>query len=982
VSAGEGKEFAENRQSHCPALVSGEYIEGDRSSDSARDGEEAAGRLNMAERDISEVASSRGTGGGPRACGLEFQRYFTKPGVNPMDDIEWDLRTVSIQNEKGETIFDQHEVKVPRSWSMTATDIIASNYFHGRLGTPERESSSNELVTRVVSAVTGWGLEKNYFSSEGDAMIFQDELTYLLVHQFASFSSPVWFNCGLWQHYGRSSKGSAWYWDSGLNKVLQSTAAYRYPQCAACFINSVEDNMESILTLAKTEGMLFRWGFGTGTNLSSLRSSCESLSGGGLASGPVSFMRGYDAFAGVIKSGGKAPRAAKMVILNINHPDIVRFIECKAREKRKAWTLIAAGYDAALDGEAYSSIFFQNGNHSVRVTDEFMEAVTANAEWTTRKVTTGEPAESLGARGLLEKIAQSAWLCGDPSIQFDSTINRWNPCKASGRINASNPCYEYMFLDDSACNLASLNLLKFLGDDGRFDTAGFRHAVDVMISAQEILVDCASYPTEKIAQNCHDFRPLGLGYANLGTLLMANGMPYDSDVGRDYAAAITAIMHLQSCLSSSRIAAEVGPFPRYEENRDSFLNVISMHRIALRKKEPTASEELFDEARRIWDECAQSGIRHGFRNAQVTVLAPTGTIAFMMDCDTTGIEPDLALVKYKKLVSGGLIRMVNSVVPRALRKLGYSRDRAADIVGYIEREGTIEGAPHLKEEHLPVFDCSLRPANGKRSIHYLGHLRMMAAVQPFLSGAISKTVKLPEEATEQEIADLFLAAWKLGIKAIAVYRDRSERAQPLSPGKSDGAATVSTDGHAIGAVHASRRRLPDERPALTHHFSVGGQEGYLTVGLYDDGLPGEVFIRMAKEGSTVSGLMDSFATAVSLALQYGVPLKVLCGKLSHMRFEPSGWTRNPNIGYAKSLMDYIFRWLELRFLRGEEGKGKLFESLPEPTPQVAVGGNSVQERGDYTEEADAPICQVCGSLMTRAGSCYRCSTCFSTSGCG
>ncbi|MDE3180800.1 MAG: vitamin B12-dependent ribonucleotide reductase, partial [Acidobacteriota bacterium] len=735
--------------------------------------------------------------------------------------------------------------------------------------------------------------------------------------------------------YQRSSKGTGWYWDAEASEIRKETEAYRHPQCSACFINSVKDDLESILTLAKTEGMLFKWGSGTGTNLSPIRSSSESLSGGGVASGPLSFMKGYDAFAGVIKSGGKTRRAAKMVILNIDHPDIVEFIECKAKEERKAWALVDAGYDPALDGEAYSSVFFQNANNSVRVTDEFMKAVVNDQDWTTRSVTDGEPVKTYRARELMKKIAESAWQCGDPGMQFDTTINKWHTSKATARINASNPCSEYMFLDDSACNLASLNLMKFQMSDGKFDAEGFRHAVDVVTTAQEIIVDNASYPTEKITRNSHNFRPLGLGYANLGALLMANCLPYDSDAGRDFAAVITAIMHGQAYLTSSRLAAEVGPCPGYAENRDSFLGVISMHRAALSGiNQRNVPEPLAEQAKKIWDDCLQSGIKHGYRNAQVTVLAPTGTIGFMMDCDTTGIEPDLALVKYKKMVGGGLIKIVNNVVPTVLLKLGYTDQQAAEIVNYIDQHGTIEGAPHMKPEYLPVFDCSLKPAEGKRSIHYMGHVRMMAAVQPFISGAISKTVNMPEESTAEEVAAAYTEAWRLGIKAIAIYRDGSKRSQPLntSSAKPEEKAASAADQTAAKTVlqpataHTAeeaapartvRRKLPDERKAITHKFSVGGHEGYLTVGLYDDGMPGEIFITMAKEGSTVSGLMDSIATAISLALQYGVPLRVLCDKFSHTRFEPSGWSSNKEIGYAKSLMDYIFRWMSIKFLPKE-----------------------------------------------------------------
>jgi ribonucleoside-diphosphate reductase alpha chain len=761
--------------------------------------------------------------------------------------------------------------------------------------------------------------------------------------------------------------------------------------------------------------MLFKWGSGTGTNLSTLRSSVEPLSGGGVASGPLSFMKGYDAFAGVIKSGGKTRRAAKMVILNIDHPDITDFINCKAKEERKAWALVDAGYDQAIDGEAYSSIFFQNANNSVRVSDEFMKAVVEDREWSTREVATGKPAKTFRARALLKMIAEAAWQCGDPGMQFHSTINKWHTSKATAPINASNPCSEYMFLDDSACNLSSLNLMRFLTPEGEFDVEAFRHAVDVMITAQEIIVDNASYPTEKIAVNSHDFRPLGLGYANLGALLMANGLPYDSDGGRDFSAAITALMHGEAYLQSSRIAAELGPCAGYPLNRDPFLSVIEMHRQALSKiNAHNVPGNLWESARKTWDDCLGNGMKYGYRNAQVTVLAPTGTIGFMMDCDTTGVEPDLALVKFKKLVGGGFIKIVNNVVPAALLKLGYTPEQSSDIVSYIDQHGTIEGAPGLKAEHLPVFDCSLKPVNGRRSIHYMGHVRMMSAVQPFLSGAISKTVNMPEEATADEIANVYTEGWRLGLKAIAIYRDGSKRVQPLNTakGRESGAPTPGSAAIlAAGGLEARapqplvpsrpyRRKLADERAAITHKFSVGAHEGYLTVGLYDDGPPGEIFITMAKEGSTVSGLMDSFATAVSLALQYGVPLKVLCDKFSHMRFEPSGWTNNPEVRYAKSIMDYIFRWMAYKFLpkdaqpsedasvsslNGSEvekaaGLASQFTqatsgpaALPSETMQAGLAG--------VVHSDDAPSCSDCGAIMVRNGACYKCLNCGATSGC-
>ncbi len=963
----------------------------------------------MAERDVLSTATIKPVSeSGPEAShGLIFKRHFTRQGIHPFEEVEWESRTASLQNEKGQTIFEQRNLEVPKDWSQTATNIVASKYFHGKLGTPERESSVKQLISRVADTIAQWGIEGGYFRAEEDAQAFHDELTHLLVRQKMAFNSPVWFNCGLWHKYHRHSEGGGWYWDPATGGVKKETEAYRHPQCSACFINSVQDNLDSILTLAKTEGMLFKWGSGTGTNLSPLRSAMETLSGGGKASGPLSFMRGYDAFAGVIKSGGKTRRAAKMVILNVEHPDIVEFIECKAKEERKAWTLVEAGYDSSLDGEAYSSIFFQNANNSVRVTDEFMKAVAEDRDFSTRYVTNGEPAKSYRARDLMKKISESAWQCGDPGMQFHTTVNKWHTSKATAPINASNPCSEYMFLDDSACNLASLNLMKFLTPDGKFDVEAFRQAVDITITAQEILVDNASYPTERIGLNSHNFRPLGLGYANLGALLMATGLPYDSEAGRDMAGSITAIMHGEAYLQSSRIAAEIGPCEGYGINRDSFLGVISMHRQALSGINlRNVPEHMTEAARKVWDDCLASGMKYGYRNAQVTVLAPTGTIGFMMDCDTTGIEPDLALVKYKKLVGGGLIKIVNNVVPMALLRLGYTEQQASDIVNYIDQKGTIEGAPGLKPEHLAVFDCSLKPANGKRSIHYMGHVRMMAAVQPFISGAISKTVNMPEESTVEDVSNAYTEAWRLGLKAIAIYRDGSKKSQPLNTDMKKEKTAKSEEISAPAAVPVEpagrpfRRKLSDERRAITHKFSVGGHEGYLTVGLYDDGLPGEIFITMAKEGSTVSGLMDAFATAISLSLQYGVPLKVLCDKFSHTRFEPSGYTPNPEIRFAKSVTDYIFRWLALKFLPRD--------AQPSETASVSTlnGGEAekaTQLAGQFTQAAnlttvypngavqpglagieqseDAPSCSDCGAIMVRNGSCYRCMNCGSTSGC-
>ncbi|HVE43426.1 MAG TPA: vitamin B12-dependent ribonucleotide reductase, partial [Planctomycetota bacterium] len=823
--------------------------------------------------------------------GLSIERRYTRAGVDPYDTVEWESREAVITNEHGKVVFEQKDLEFPKSWSQLATQVTTSKYFRGTLGTPEREHSVKQMIGRVVDTITQWGEKDSYFATQEDQEAFHAELTDILLKQRAAFNSPVWFNVGIDAH----------------------------PQCSACFINSVQDTMDSILTLAHTEGMLFKYGSGTGSNLSTLRSKTEGLKGGGSASGPVSFMKGFDAFAGVIKSGGKTRRAAKMVILNIGHPDIEEFIDCKMKEEKKAWALIDAGYDGNFNGgEAYESVFFQNSNNSVRVTDAFMEAVEKDGDWTTTAVVSGAPMDTFKARALLNKMAEAAWVCGDPGIQYHDNINRWHTSANTAPINASNPCSEYMYLDDSACNLASLNLMKFVKDDGEFDIEAYKHAVRIVLTAQEILVDNASYPTPLIEKNSHAFRPLGLGYANLGALLMNRGLAYDSDEGRAYAAAITAIMQGEAELQSARISRDQGgPFTGYAVNREPYLKVMNQHRDAAyrldRQQIPT---DLLDAALTTWDEVLALGTEHGFRNGQVSVLAPTGTIAFLMDCDTTGVEPDIALVKYKRLVGGGYLKIVNQTVPHALRELGYTAKQTEEIVAYIDEHETIEGAPHLKDEHLSVFDCAFKPANGNRSIHYNGHLKMMAAVQPFLSGAISKTVNMPEASTAAEIAQVYIDGWKLGLKAIAVYRDNSKRSQPLNMKKEGGDSAVAAG--AVASVPEApkpyRRRLPDERAAFTHKFNVAGHEGYLTVGLYEDGQPGEIFLKMAKEGSTISGLMDAFATAVSVALQYGVPLKDLVNKFSHLRFEPAGFTTNRDIPMAKSLIDYVFRYLATKFL--------------------------------------------------------------------
>src|SRR5437016_4912818 len=904
--------------------------------------------------------------------GLTFERYFTDGKKSPFDAVEGETRTALIGNEKGVTIFRQEDVEVPKSWSQTATNIVTSKYFHGKPGTPQREGSVRQLIGRVVNTIVRWGQEGGYFADAASRDAFRDELTHLLVEQKMAFNSPVWFNVGVQPK----------------------------PQCSACFINSVSDNMESIMGLTRTEGMLFKWGSGTGTNFSTLRGSRETLSGGGIASGPVSFMKGFDAFAGVIKSGGKTRRAAKMVILNIDHPDIVEFIECKMKEERKAHVLIEQGYDSSIDGDAYSSIFFQNANHSVRVTDDFMRAVVEDKDWWTKNVTDGQPAEKLRARDLMMKIADSTWHCGDPGMQYDTTVNRWHTSKNTARINASNPCSEYMFLDDTACNLASLNLMKFANGSGQFDVAAFKHAVDVTITAQEILVDNASYPTPKIAENSHNFRPLGLGYANIGALLMSMGLPYDSPEGRDVAGAITALMCGEAYAQSSRIAERMGPFPGYEVNREPMLDVIRLHRDAMRGIQPEhVQPELFLAAQESWDTALDHGENFGFKNSQVTVLAPTGTIGFMMDCDTTGIEPDLALVKYKKLVGGGLIKIVNNTVPQALMKLGYTPEQTSEIVSYIDKNGKIEGARYVKEEHLAVFDCSLAPQGGGRSIRWTGHVKMMAAAQPFLSGAISKTINMPEEATVEDIMNAYIESWRLGLKAVAIYRDNSKRSQPLSAAKDAKKEDKKTEAAPRAAEpvqrelfqRAQREKMPYERASVTHKFSVSGHEGYITVGMYDDGRPGEVFIKMAKEGSTLSGVMDGLALTISLGLQYGVPLKVFVDKLLNTRFEPSGITANPNIRFVSSVLDYIARWLGGRFissdylkLNGEQTSAAHAHAPAAPATsapvtlamieamRLAPPVTSLASSTPRDAHEGAPTCSECGMLMVPNGACYKC----------
>ncbi len=854
--------------------------------------------------------------------GLKVEHVFSTPGVHPFDEIDWEKRSARISDDKGNTIFEQADVEVPAQWTQLATNVVVSKYFYGEQGTSERERSVRQLVHRVCRTIADWGAQDGIFASDADAERFYNELTYMCVNQYSAFNSPVWFNVGLFHQAGIEGSKGNYHWDPKAGRPVKTTRSYEFPQASACFIQGVEDSMEDIMRLAQAEAMLFKFGSGTGTDLSTLRSSREKLAGGGTPSGPLSFMRVYDQIAGVIKSGGKTRRAAKMQSLRCDHPDIREFITCKMEEEKKAWSLIEQGYDGGFNGEAYSSVMFQNANLSVRVTDDFMQAALDDADWQTYAVTDGRPMEKHKAGELLRLIAEGAYVCGDPGVQYHSTINRWHTCPDSGEICASNPCSEYMFLNDSACNLASLNLMKFRRPDGAFDTERFRSAVRLLIIAQELMVDHASYPVETICRNSHDFRPLGLGYANLGALIMSLGLPYDSDDGRGTAAAITALMTGTAYTTSAAISGRVGPFAQFEKNRKGMLTVMEMHRLKARElSEDHCPKDLRASAIAAWDEAIDSGRRNGYRNAQVTVLAPTGTIGFMMDCDTTGIEPDIALVKYKQLAGGGVFKIVNNTVPMALERLGYSSQQISEIIEHIDEHDTIEGAPHLRDEHLGVFDCAFRPANGRRSIHYMGHIRMMGAAQPFLSGAISKTVNMPTEATADDIRQVFIDGWKLGLKAVAIYRDGSKRTQPLNVSQEQIDGEKIDETFSLEDIEAARRtphrrRLPATRPSVAHKFEVAGHEGYLHVGLFHDGSPGELFITMAKEGSTVGGMMDAFATSISLCLQYGVPLEALVKKFSHQRFEPSGMTTNRDIPFAKSIVDYVFRWLGVTFLEG------------------------------------------------------------------
>jgi len=876
----------------------------------------ATADASLAARSSSRPASSA-RGGAKRFHGrLKVDAQFCPVDVaDVFDTVNWEVRSAAIKGENGEVLFEQTNCEVPSFWSQLATNVICSKYFYGEVGTDQREYSVRQLIHRVVRTITDWGLQDGYFASAEDGERFYRDLSWLCLHQHGAFNSPVWFNVGLYHQYGVTGAKCNWRWDAQTRTVIQPENPYEFPQGSACFIQHVADNMEDIMELARSEAMLFKFGSGTGTDLSTLRSHREKLAGGGKPSGPLSFMRVYDQVAAVVKSGGKTRRAAKMQSIKVWHPDVMEFIECKWKEEQKARVLIEkGGYESNFNGEAYSSIMFQNANLSVRLTNDFMQAVEKNAEWTTRWVTDPKKAgPTYQARDVLNRMADCAWHCGDPGVQYDTTINDWHTCPNSGRINASNPCSEYMFLDDTACNLASINLMKFRQADGTFDPNGFRAACRLYFIAQEILVDHASYPTQDIARNSHAFRPLGLGYSNLGSLLMAGGMAYDSEAGRGVCGAMTALLHGAANLTSAELAEAVGTFDGFELNREPMLRVMEMHRAATEHIKPECPEYLRDASRQVWDEVVAAGAVHGFRNAQATVLAPTGTISFMMDCDTTGIEPDIALVKYKQLAGGGMLKIVNQTVPAALATIGYEQPEIDSIIDFINKEDTIEGAADLKPEHLSIFDCAFTPRNGTRSIAWQAHVTMMAAAQPFLSGAISKTVNMPRDTTTEDIAQAYFDGWRLGLKALAIYRDGSKESQPLNTGTE---ADKQKSKDAAAAAKPRRERLPDTRQSVTHKFNVAGHEGYITVGLYPDGRPGELFLTMAKEGSTIGGLMDAFGTAVSMSLQYGVPMEDYVRKFSHMRFEPQGHTKNPDIRIAKSLIDYIFRWMGITFLPG------------------------------------------------------------------
>lgn len=950
--------------------------------------------------------------------GIRVETRFCPEGKNPFDTTRWEIRSATIRDESGQALFEQNDCEIPENWSQLATNVVVSKYFYGEPGTTEREKSVRQLIHRVTRTITDWGLADGYFDSAADGENFYNELSWLCLHQCGSFNSPVWFNVGLFQEYGVVGSPCTWSYNPETCQVEQPDNPYEFPQGSACFIQSVDDNMEDIMRLASSEAMLFKFGSGTGTDLSTIRSRREKLSGGGTPSGPLSFMKVYDSIAGVVKSGGKTRRAAKMQSLKVTHPDVLEFIECKWKEEQKAHALIREGYESNFNGEAYSSVFFQNANLSVRVTDSFMEAVRDGKQWSTTwvsKKASGQPPKH-DARELLNRMAECAWNCGDPGVQYDTTINNWHTCPNSGPINASNPCSEYMFLDNTACNLASINLMKFRQPDGLFDIDGFTAACRLFFIAQEILVGHASYPTAEIAANSHIYRPLGLGYSNLGSLIMTAGHAYDSDEARSMCGSITSLLHGAGNLASAEVAAVVGPFEGFESNREPMLNVMRMHRDAVEGIDDSGPQYLKEAARNLWDKVIELGERYGYRNAQATVLAPTGTISFMMDCDTTGIEPDIALVKYKQLAGGGMLKIVNRSVALGLETLGYTSSQVSAIIDYIDQNDTIEGAPFIEEEHLSVFDCAFKPAKGTRSIAWQAHVRMMAAAQPFLSGAISKTVNMPHDVTVKDIADAYFWGWELGLKAIAIYRDGSKQSQPLNTQSEEGKEAEKAKEKVV--YKPRRERLPDTRQSITHKFNIAGHEGYLNVGLYPDGRPGELFITMAKEGSTVGGLMDSFGTAISMSLQYGVPLEVLVNKFSHTRFEPMGNTTNPDIRIAKSMVDYIFRWMGITFLAGyreastgmskglqADGNGatvtadEFVTSARYSTGKTVVDPQSLQRAGAAMAEptaggkaigrndqfagfqSDAPSCDNCGAITVRNGNCYLCHNCGNSMGC-
>ena len=996
---------------------------------------------------------------------LPVARVFSSAKVKPFDQLEWDRRTAEITDDSGKVIFKQENVEVPKSWSQLATKVVVSKYFYGEQNTGERETSVRQLIHRVTRTIADWGIKDGYFS-KADGETFYDELTWLCVNQHGAFNSPVWFNVGLYSQYGigKNSARGLWFYNRTTNAAERAQTQYEYPQGSACFIQSVEDNMESIMHLAYSEAMLFKYGSGTGTDLTPIRSSKEKLSGGGRPSGPLSFLKVYDQVANVVKSGGKTRRAAKMNTLRDWHGDIEQFIDAKQKEEKKAWALIEQGYDGSYNGDAYGSVMYQNENLSVRVSDEFMQAAVEGKEWWTRASTSGKPLEKKDAAKLLTKIAEGTWICGDPGLQYDGSIQKWHTCKGTEPIHSTNPCSEYVFINNTACNLASLNLMKFKREDSVFDVERFKAAVRIFITAQEILVDNASYPTKDIAENSHIFRTLGLGYANLGSLIMSYGFAYDSNEGRALAGAITAIMNGHAYEQSADIASVTGPFAGYRDSRcagvtktvapdnvEPMLGVIKLHRNAVEEIQPSREfTYLKDEARRVWNHALEKGKRHGYRNAQVTVLAPTGTIAFLMDCDTTGVEPDIALVKYKLLAGGGMLKIVNRTVPEALGRLGYSADQTAAIIDHIAKHDTIEDITDdsgtlipsgLKPEHLEIFDCAFKAFKGKRSIHYLAHLSMMAATQPFISGAISKTVNLPSNATVDDIRDAYVQAWRMGLKCVAIYRDGSKRSQPLNTKKTnegvDKVANAAAAADDLATSHQkriddlesivaqlrhevdqpSRRRLPDTRHAVTHKFDIAGHEGYLTVGLFENGQPGELFITMSKEGSTIGGLMDAVATLTSMSLQYGVPLDALVKKFSHQRFEPSGFTKNPDIRQASSIIDYVFRWLAIQFIPGTREKNapltaqqefntpdlqKVIQTsvnrpvpdlprredadalaLPVRTTTTIVSTATVASTKTqlFVNQTDAPLCPNCGSATVRNGACYKCNNCGESLGC-